>query len=133
MSLLNKTYVALVAVLVLLAGAFVAIPIPEPPPGELTVSRTPLAADGSQGISDEDAAEARRSLQHARQELRQRSEQQEATRVPDPTAFGYETLDAMKQAVREQLGVPDEFEIVLVHEVRDGREGLGIGIGPRGI
>ena len=49
----------------------------------------------------------------------------------DPAAFGYDTLDEMRADLREQLGVPDGWDVALVAERRHGKDGLAIGIGPR--
>ncbi|MDP7112844.1 MAG: hypothetical protein QGH45_12820 [Myxococcota bacterium] len=49
----------------------------------------------------------------------------------DPAAFGYDTLEEMRADLREQLGVPDGWDVALVAEHRHGKDGLAIGIGPR--
>ena len=49
----------------------------------------------------------------------------------DPAAFGYDTLEEMRADLREQLGVPDGWDVALVAERRHGKDGLAIGIGPR--
>ena len=132
MSFARKTCWALAMALLALVGVFLAVPSPDPVSEEMIVTRTPLSATGSTGISDEDAAEARRAVQRAQHLLREANDSPTDGLDVDPASYGYDSLEAMEFSVREQFGVPDEFDVVLVHEVRDGRDGLGIGIAPRG-
>lgn len=132
MRALRRTLVALALVLLGLAGIFAAVPAPPTTEPELIVQSQSLPADGRTGITDEDLAAARRSLADAQAILDEETAAEEEAVPLHPAEYGYDSLDEMKQAIRDQFGVPDDLDIVIVHEVRDGRDGIGIGIGPRG-
>ena len=132
MRALRWTLVALALTLLTLAGIFAALPDSETTEPELIVQSRSLPADGRTGITDDERATARRSLADAQAILDEETAAEEEAVPLHPAEYGYDSLEEMNQAIREQLGVPDDLEIVIVHEVRDGRDGIGIGIGPRG-
>ena len=95
--------------------------------GEIVVASAPLLP----GTGDVDLD---RVVEPAVDQWELESDVEQAPELPsvDPAELGFDNAEQLEAVLADRLGIPDGYRVRLVHESREGRDGVRILVEPQG-